>query len=559
MPTKHSPNVRAILAVLWIAFAAASIGKAAPVGANTSIASPQQTDQPHTLAELLALSRAELEKLDLARMNLLCAEGLRGADTLDVTFYLNTLDSWAHHVESETRRNFHRFAENPKEYNESLPYYRMLMLVTVLQQDFAAFYTPERALPQLRGEREPNDVFFADSRDVFLHGLLTDKHQGTCSSLPVLYVAVAQRLGYPVSLAAAKGHFYVRYEQGAEHLNIDATTIGFKPEPDEFYRHWPQPVSDEEARTYGLLRPMTKPEILGAFLTIRAAVLTSMKQFDEAASAWEQAARFLPGTPVLTELVEHAQARAKNEAAANRWDQLWDQVATLEVRADSDYGYFRDRQTRLHLFMNQSTNLLAIEEALSDLRAELQAHRQHAMFLSDAPAAIRNPSLQSSRDEPQASPASPTVAAQPAVRIAAENVPPEYHQSLPEELLEQLRGVTREDDVVSEMWAFNVQQVNRRNREALAKAIPQRPESIPSNTQPDWLRDNYGNEMPSELRSRLRILANQSQIEWTAHQFREEQKARAAGEQLRQQNSSQIQLTGPPVRIEIVPTEIGAP
>ena len=53
---------------------------------------------------------------------------------------------------SETQRNFHRFLANPREYNHSLGYYRMMMLATVLQQDFGTHYNPERALPQLHGK-----------------------------------------------------------------------------------------------------------------------------------------------------------------------------------------------------------------------------------------------------------------------------------------------------------------------------------------------------------------------------------------------------------------------
>jgi hypothetical protein len=60
-----------------------------------------------------------------------------------------------------------------------------------------------------------NDGFFADPSKVFLHGLLGPERVGTCSSLPVLYVAVGRQLGYPLKLVTAKGHLFVRWE-GAE-------------------------------------------------------------------------------------------------------------------------------------------------------------------------------------------------------------------------------------------------------------------------------------------------------------------------------------------------------
>lgn len=46
---------------------------------------------------------------------------------------------------------------------------------------------------------------FADSRDDLLHGVLTRK-LGTCTSLPVLCVAIGRRLGYPMHLAVATSH-----------------------------------------------------------------------------------------------------------------------------------------------------------------------------------------------------------------------------------------------------------------------------------------------------------------------------------------------------------------
>jgi regulator of sirC expression with transglutaminase-like and TPR domain len=436
----------------------------------------------------------------------------------------------------------------------------MEMLATVLQQDFGTQYNPARAVPQLRGEHEPSDVFFADSKDVFLHGLLGGSHQGTCSSLPVLYVAVAQRLGYPVSLASARGHFYVRYDDGPDHLNVDATTLGFKTETDEFYRHWPQAISDEEAKTYGLLRPMTKSEVLGSFLTIRAATLTSMRRFDEAAATWRDAARFLPGSPALKRIVDHAFARAKNERDADRWDQLWDEVANLEVRPDADYAYFRDRQIRLHMFMNQTTSLPAMERAAADLKSELESHRRSAMLDSDAPAILAPQRLGGERDDPAMG---GLALIRPRVRIPAERVPPEYWQSIPQELQERLRGRTREEEIISEMWAFKVEELNRANQEARARLTARRPEPLPQNVQPEWLPEEYRHDMPAELRSRLRNVSGQAQIEWTAKQFQQEQKIRRQTEemkrQIERQNNSSSRLTGPPVQIEIIPANTGAP
>jgi hypothetical protein len=54
---------------------------------------------------------------------------------------------------------------------------------------------------------------------LFLHGL-TQGRGGTCLSMPVAYVAVGRRLGYPLKLVTAKGHLFARWESldGKERL-----------------------------------------------------------------------------------------------------------------------------------------------------------------------------------------------------------------------------------------------------------------------------------------------------------------------------------------------------
>ncbi len=130
-------------------------------------------------------------------MNLLCAEGLPGAEDLKIDDTLATLDAWTQHVKSETDRNFHHFQENPKDFNNSEGYFRALLLITVVQQDFNIHYNPAHITTP--DSPEPDDTFFVDSKDLFLHGLVSSRAMGTCISMPVFYVALGQRLGYAPS------------------------------------------------------------------------------------------------------------------------------------------------------------------------------------------------------------------------------------------------------------------------------------------------------------------------------------------------------------------------
>jgi len=69
------------------------------------------------------------------------------------------------------------------------------VLVTVLQRDLGVMYSPDRV----------HDPDFTDSRDLFLHGLLSGRRQGTCISLPVLYVGVGEAVAVGVAVAVAVG------------------------------------------------------------------------------------------------------------------------------------------------------------------------------------------------------------------------------------------------------------------------------------------------------------------------------------------------------------------
>jgi hypothetical protein len=146
-----------------------------------------------SLSDLLALPVGKLSQVDIARMNLLCAQGLPGAEDLDVNGCLTVLQTMAARVQSETARNHHRFERNPADFENSENFYKMVILAVVLAEDFQVKYAPNKMVTV--ADARADDGFFADAHDIFLHGLLGTKRQGTCSSLPVLQIAVGRQLG----------------------------------------------------------------------------------------------------------------------------------------------------------------------------------------------------------------------------------------------------------------------------------------------------------------------------------------------------------------------------
>jgi hypothetical protein len=240
-------------------------------------------------------------------MNLLCAEGLPGAERLDVSACLENLDRWTQRVKTETERHLYRYRNNPAEYDNSEGYFRMLMMSVVLYEDFNVRYNPARiSSPE---NLDPADRFSADPRDLFLHGLLSatptthteptsgsrpDQALGTCSSMPVLYVAIGRRLGYPLKLATTKAHLFLRWESATERFDLEATGKGMNRYDDEHFKHWPFPVTDEEIRADGYLKSLTPPEELALFLSLRAHCLKEAGRTPEATAAWAEALRLAP-------------------------------------------------------------------------------------------------------------------------------------------------------------------------------------------------------------------------------------------------------------------------
>lgn len=247
---------------------------------------------PRNLADLLDLPPNKLEHCDIARTNLLCAEGLPGSEHLNVKEHLNTLDQWARHIQRETGRNFHRYRKDPAYFHNSPSFYKMLMMAVVLYEDFHIRYNPKwiEAITEIR----PDDHFAADSRDILIHGLTGPQRMGTCSSMPVLYVALARRLGYPVKLVTTKAHLFLRWDSPDEKFNMDATSKGLNRYTDERYKQWPLPVTDEEIKAEGYLQSLTPAQELSVFLNARAMCLREAGRLKDAITAHTAALRLEP-------------------------------------------------------------------------------------------------------------------------------------------------------------------------------------------------------------------------------------------------------------------------
>jgi len=266
------------------------------------------------LQELVQSSSRGLVEVELARMNLLCAERASGAEKMDVPACLFRLEEWAKRVRVETERHQYRYKHNPSEIENSEGFYKMLMIAVVLAEDFGVRYSSERRIDP--SAASANDKFFADSRDVFLHGLLGPERRGTCSSLPVLYVAIGRQLSYPLKLVTTKGHLFVRWEGAGERFNIEAAGNGLNRFDDDYYRRWPFAITSEEEKAEGYLQSLNPSGELAVFLSIRVQCLRAAQRFKEALDAQEQVCRLMPKSRIQPELLEQLKRDVREDRLA---------------------------------------------------------------------------------------------------------------------------------------------------------------------------------------------------------------------------------------------------
>ena len=250
---------------------------------------------------------------DIARVNLEQAVGLpHGIEgDAEIDACLATLDEWAGRVAAETRRMWPDWLNDPAYYDRDEAVFRMMTLVTVLQRDLGVRYNPEAV----------GNWDFRDARDSFLHGLLADRRTGTCVNIPVLYVAAGRRLGYPLHLALAKGHYFVRWQRpDGTHLNFDGTNQGLSVHGDDFYLSWPRAITPGDLARGEYLRALSPAEELACFLGSRGHCLEDHGQVDEAAACYGRAAGLMPCSSYFPGHLRNLRAGNRPPEKPTGWD-----------------------------------------------------------------------------------------------------------------------------------------------------------------------------------------------------------------------------------------------
>jgi len=261
---------------------------------------------------------------DIAAVNLACARGLQNADESEFSEYLTLLDTIADAVRRETDRSWRLFKLKPAQFHHSENVFRIFTMEHVFRVRFNIRYDP---IVHNIVERE-SEWRTSDSTEIFIHGILSEKRTGTCSSLPTFAIAVGRRLGYPLKLVLVPNHTLYRWEDGDEVFNLQHTEAGGEVQSDEYFHEWPYKWREAEFRMNQLtgvwLRSMNPKQEVSKFLCNRANFLRDFGRYDEALEAIDAAERFNPMNPacwpirfdILNKCDERSQLQPTNVGAS---------------------------------------------------------------------------------------------------------------------------------------------------------------------------------------------------------------------------------------------------
>lgn len=255
------------------------------------------------------MSDDELGQQDIALVNLVCAAGLPGTENLNIPQCLAQIDEWAELVREETIRGFPRYCANPNPNKGSEAVYKLWAVMHTLRYGIGLKHimtARENGDPDAQPRRATGGPYksFADADNVFIHGLLSPRRMGSCTSQPVLYAAVGRRLGYPVKLVLTVQHIFNRWVSPEESFNMDGCAKFIAGDDYDHYIDWPRKWRPAERASTAFLRPATPREELAAFIFTRCGVLSANLEFDEALRMCKIASELSPENPAYTNEIE---------------------------------------------------------------------------------------------------------------------------------------------------------------------------------------------------------------------------------------------------------------
>lgn len=284
-------------------------------------------------AEMERLANLTEEQIDLGHVALLLAtEAFPG---LEVKRYEKQLDRLAAEIRQFTKMMRSRTADAAK------PDYLIRAMNTYLYKRLGFHY-------------DQDDLNALQLKNRYLNGVL-DTKAGSCTTLPLLYLALAQRLGYPVYPVSAPQHLFCRFRlpDGTEQ-NIEATAGGWSPDED-YITQLEIPAQGLKSGAY--METMTYRQLLGDLIAENGSYWARQRDFIRAIKYYTLALKLNPKAAEVWRMQGYAYRQFANEYLMMEAD--LPQVSEPTVEATR--GFYMVRFLR---YQHEATKALATAKEL---------------------------------------------------------------------------------------------------------------------------------------------------------------------------------------------------
>jgi hypothetical protein len=275
--------------------------------------------------DLVAMSDAELEAMDPLVMNIVVAKELPELAKIDIGEYSRIVDGWAVRIGKGLAAT-ERAESGTELYKHDPDLWRAGgMAISLAGPSVGISYT--------------RDVNLSNHADLFVPGLI-DTRRGTCSNLPVVFMAVGYRLGWPIKAVVASDHMWCRWDDGKKRFNLEATSNTsdgqqgtFSSPPDDAYRaDFKIPPMAEAVRSD--LVTLTARQTLGVYLQQRAGYWRAKGKLSNAESDLHLALHCFPeNRDIFRALLAAMDERAKELFTPEESTQLFSWIQKTELRA----------------------------------------------------------------------------------------------------------------------------------------------------------------------------------------------------------------------------------
>lgn len=177
------------------------------------------------------------------------------------------------------------------------PEYRIAAINTVLFREYGFSYDKDDFLG-----RQPYNHFISS---------VLDHRKGVCTSLPLLYMIIAERLGYPIYAVEAPDHTFCRYVlENGKYLNIEVTSGGGEV-PDLFYID-DMNIPKQAFKNGVYMRTLSKKEYIGSLLHKNAVSYMIKGDYKTAVKYLEKSVRLHPKNSHNHKVLAHCYGKICN-------------------------------------------------------------------------------------------------------------------------------------------------------------------------------------------------------------------------------------------------------